>query len=184
MNRNARLARLAGVTMTGPDTFEAHDAAHAVRLLVEHCRADDYPDMRAIAAKVATTAGEIQEWIQHAVRFEFETGEVFQSPPVTLARGVGDCDCQARLFLAMVAGLPQHGRSHVQRRALGFWWDGADAVHVAPYVRASSSGPWMACETTVEGVRYGEDPIAGAVRKAALRPDLARAFGPVHIIPL
>lgn len=178
--RNARLARLAGVTMTGPDTYEAHDGPSAVRLLVWTCRLDDYPDMRAIAAKVAGDAAELQQWIQHAVRFEFEEGEIFQSPPVTLARGVGDCDCQARLFMSMVQGMPQQ-----YERALGFWYGSEpDPVHVAPYVRAPGSSTWKACETTVEGIGYGEDPISGAVRRDALRPDLAAAFGSVRIVPL
>jgi hypothetical protein len=116
-------------------------------------------------------------FVQKAIRFEREKGEVFQSGPVTLRRGAGDCDCHARLMLALLLAGGMRAR-------LAFLHRGEGPIHVLAQVHLS--GGWVWLETTVKGAHFGEHPVAAARRLGVIRRDVGgnmrEAFmGPVGV---
>lgn len=112
---------------------------------------------------LAMRARSVFEAMQRSVRFEREKGEIFQAPAVTLAKGVGDCDCHARVTHAALqaVGVPVR---------FAFLHRGAGPSHVL--CQAWTGDRWEWLETTVRGARFGEHPIAAARRCGVIRPDV------------
>lgn len=166
-------------------------AAHLLSCLAEEdaTRADlGGPEIRAWSQAMLTAcarsnpgdvagcyARAVQAAVQRFVRFEHEVGEQFQSSRVTTLRGVGDCDCQARLAyaLARLGGLPA---------ALGYFddarrlrvvrpsdrvppADGSQPVHVVPLL-GTGPGRFAWAETTIPA-GFGEEPYAAYKRLRA-----------------
>lgn len=152
--------------------FECPSGWAAARFLLEAARADvNEPDVRALAARLRRAGGAFAEavhaFVASEIRFEKEEGEVFQSPMVTLARGAGDCDCQARLVYALlsIGGVPAR---------LAFLHRGGNPLHVL--AQAWDRGRWRWLETTVRGARYDEHPLSAARRVGQIRSDVGGAM--------
>lgn len=157
------------------------DGWGAARLLLELAKVDAAePWMRTFAERLRASVGAtsaddyaraVFNLVQGSVRFEREIGEVFQSPRVTLERGVGDCDCHSRLvYTLLVAG-------GVPSRLAFLGRSGGGPRHVVAQARTETGWTWL--ETTVPGARYGEHPIAGAIRVGAVRPDVSPGYAEV-----
>ena len=124
-----------------------------------------------LARELAAAPAEVQHFVQRAVQFEREEGELFRSPRVTLAGALGDCDCQARLVVTML-------------RALGFASrlaflaaDTGNPKHVVAQAWDDNAKAWQWVETTMDA-DYAESPVDAAVRLGAMRDDV-RDFGRV-----
>jgi len=145
----------------------------AARYLLELARGDARdPQIARLAQRIRKHApsdrafvGAVFAYVQKFIAFRRERGEVFQAAPVTLRLGVGDCDCHARLVLALLlaGGI---------RARLAFLHRGAGPLHVL--VQALLFGEWVWLETTVKGARFGEHPVTAAVRLGKIRDDVGR----------
>jgi transglutaminase-like putative cysteine protease len=177
MTKNQLAAARAGLTQEGPARFAGDNGWDASNYLVELCALDSYPELEKLARRVARTPAELQYFVQNACVFQEEPGEIFQSPLVTAARGVGDCDCQARLFCTMARGIGSP-------TALAFLEDTAsgEPSHVWPMVW--DAGAWRHCETTVYGCGYDEHPVDAAIRSGLVRPDIVSTMGRVVVKPI
>lgn len=134
----------------------------AARLLLALGREDaSDPAVRALAVRLGTPRA-AHDWVARHVRFVREPGEIFQGAAVTMAKGEGDCDCHARLLLALLTAMGARAR-------LGFLHRGGGPLHVV--AQAFDEGAWRWLETTVPGA-YGEHPVTAARRKGRLRPDV------------
>lgn len=98
------------------------------------------------------------------LEFRREQGETFQGPAVTLERGYGDCDCQARLAVALLRAAKVPAR-------FGFLHPkGGQPRHV--YAEAFVGRRWQPLETTVRGATFGESPLGAAKRAGLVRDDI------------
>lgn len=147
------------------DAMAWRDALHdgAVRLLaLELCRGLQRLDPESIAR-------EIHAAVRDQVRYVGEAGDMVQDPIVTWYERAGDCDCHARLVLALLRSMG------VPAVLVGFevpnTGEGGPQVRhaVATWERAPGDCVWM--ETTL-GAAFGEHPIAAARRLFAGRADL------------
>lgn len=147
------------------------DGWGAARMLVELAR-EDHRDpvvhQVAHALRNGTQGPEAYARRVHAMvsglEFRREEGETFQGPAVTLLRGFGDCDCQARLVVALLRAQGLGARFAFSHAPGG----GPRHVYAETFIR----GAWRPLETTVQGARFGESPIAAAKRAGILRDDI------------
>lgn len=113
--------------------------------------------------------------VRDRVRYVGECGDMIQDPMVTWNYAAGDCDCSARLVLALLrslkvpcvlVGLPVQGI------------DGVEISHVCPAWQREDDGLLYWLETTIPCAEFGEDPRDAADRwfgdgARAQRPDIA-----------
>lgn len=155
----------------------------AARLLVELAREDLDDERGAIVAAIGrelrraypdarACIGAIHAFVVSFVAFAPEEGERFQHPAITLATSIGDCDCHARLVVALLrsAGVPA--------RFAFFSAPGATGPrHVVAQGLAGDRWVWL--ETTVPGAMPGDNPIAAALRAHVIRDDVAPQYSEV-----
>jgi hypothetical protein len=112
--------------------------------------------------------------VRDRVRYVGECGDMIQDPMVTWNYAAGDCDCTARLVLALLrslkvpcvlVGLPVRGR------------DAVEISHVCPAWQREDDGLLFWLETTIPCADFGEDPREAAARwygprARAQRPDI------------
>lgn len=125
----------------------------------------------AIAARVAGSpppslelARAVQRAVSGRVRYIGEAGDMIADAWSTWSRGLGDCDCQARLVLALL-------------RALGVgcvlvaFHHGEEIRHVCAGIEDPSGRIYL--ETTLgPAVQFGEHPYRAKLRLGAQRSDL------------
>lgn len=150
-------------------SIDCGDGWTAARLLLALAAEDARtPGARELASTLRAVSGgsdagfarAVHRFVRDRVAFRREDGELFQSPAVTLRRGLGDCDCQFRLAyaLARAGGLrASMGLLHDRESFGAAGWPS----HVAPILH-DGAGAWWA-ETTV-AARYGEHPMDAARR--------------------
>jgi len=114
-------------------------------------------------------ARRIHAAVRDRVRYVGEAGDVIQDPIVTWELAAGDCDCVARLILALLRALAVRGA------LCAFLVDGSDEG--GPEVRHACAtwerGPddfvWLEATLPAE---FGEHPLAAAERLYSDRADL------------
>lgn len=109
----------------------------------------------------------IHAGVRDRVRYLGEAGDMIQDPIVTWSYAAGDCDCHARLVLALLRSLGVSGVF------VGFEVPGPAArggavvQHACPtWERSRGDCVWM--ETTLEA-RFGEHPMDAAERLGLLK---------------
>ena len=169
------------------------DGWAAARLLAELSR-EDLADGRAaplieIAEELRRAhpnaedfARAVHAFVMRFVRFERERGEIFQHPAVTLATGVGDCECHSRLVAALLraGGVPARLALFGRKGAWTTVERSGNPRHVTAQARVGSQWRWL--ETTIRGARFGEEPVSSAIRTRAARADVAPNYGKVIIM--
>lgn len=115
----------------------------------------------------AELAIEVQKAVARRVRYLGEAGDVIQDAWTTWSTGLGDCDCQARLVLALL-------RAYGLDADLIAFHRGEAIQHVCAALRGPR-GQRHYLETTLgPGVGFGEHPYTAAIRLGAHeRRDLA-----------
>lgn len=154
--------------------FDCGDGWAAARFLVG--LAADPEDAEGVAAEARwlrartqrETAERVFRLVSDRVVFEREAGELFRSPRVTLATRRGDCDCQARLVVALLRA------SGVPARFVFLGAPGGGPRHVVAQAQTERGWEWL--ETTVQGARFGEAPVTAAVRTGRVRDDVAPGY--------
>jgi hypothetical protein len=115
-------------------------------------------------------ARSIHAHVQSFVKFVHEPEETFQSAPVTMQTGAGDCDDHARLVyaLAVAGGVPaklvffEEPDDSPLPTVLWNLGAGTVPVHVVAQLQ-DADGTWQWAETTVDA-DYGEEPHAAVDR--------------------
>lgn len=148
------------------DALAWRDALHdgAVRMLA----LDVTRELSALDAESIARA--VHAAVRDRVRYVGEAGDMIQDPISTWYYAAGDCDCHARLVLALLRALG------VRALLCGFVVDGAapeggpDVRHaVACWERSPGDFVWM--ETTL-AASFGEHPMDAAERLFVVREDL------------
>jgi len=141
------------------DAYYDGDLHLLAREITRRCPPDAESFARTIHAEV-----------RDRIRFVEECGDKIQESLVTWNLAAGDCDCHARLVLALLRSLK------IQACLVGFLVDGAGSVggpevkHAAPtWERTPGDFVWM--ETTLPA-RFGEHPLDAAERLFVQREDL------------
>lgn len=116
----------------------------------------------------------IHRAVRDRVHYVGEAGDIIQDPIATWDFAMGDCDCHARLVLALLRSLGVEcelvgftsGRTAMRPNPAG-----PEIQHaVACWQRAPGEFIWL--ETTLPDAEFGEHPIAAAERLFADRRDL------------
>lgn len=148
------------------DALAWRDAMHdgeVRRLALELTR-----DLRKLDAE--SVARRIHQVVRARMRYVGEAGDVVQDPITSWHYAAGDCDCHARLVLALLRALG------VRAVLCGFTVDGP-AGEGGPEVRHACAtwerapGDYVWLETTL-AAEFGEHPMAAAARLFADRADL------------
>jgi len=108
--------------------------------------------------------------VRDRIRYVGEGGDMIQDPIYTWENAAGDCDCHARLVLALLrslgvdcafCGFETEHRSHAGGYAAN---DGGPFVAHAVATWRRNPGEFVWLETTIPGAAFGEHPQAAADR--------------------
>jgi hypothetical protein len=140
-----------------------HELAHAITA--------DLPtlDPESVARRV-------HQVIRDQIRYAGEAGDMIQHPIQTWNQRAGDCDCHARLVLALLRSLG------VDCDFCGFENDEKTDAPGGPFVDHAvamwrrNPGDFVFMETTVPGAEFGEHPQAAFRRLFTQQPEPPAGF--------
>lgn len=128
--------------------------------------------IRARAPSSDAFARAVHAFVKARIRFAPEDGEIFQSGAYTLATGVGDCDCHARLVYALAKAGGLDARMGILHHGEDAPEEDRGPAHAAAMLMPRGFPQWA--ETTVDA-RFGEPPNDAARRLGlkSAREDMA-----------